>query len=96
MARPETPGWGANRSDLPAMNAAPREREVAECDKCGQIAPGRRRWMFYRWLETFPDPPARREFMCNRCLRMSRLYAAIGFLLIFIVVAALFSTLWLL
>ena len=45
--------------------------------------------MFYRPLERFPQPPIAREFFCNRCIKIMRIYAVIGFTLIGIVVAAI-------
>jgi hypothetical protein len=70
--------------------------ETAQCDRCGQVAEGRRRWMFYRPLERFPGQPVAREFHCHRCRRILRIYAAIGLGLLLAVVGGLVGvTLWL-
>lgn len=59
------------------------------CDRCGTFAEGRRQWMFYQGV------PAR-EFFCTRCRKILRIYAAIGFTLLGLLVAALAAVaLWL-
>lgn len=44
------------------------------CERCGDTAPGRERWMFHRPLLIFGprDLPVQREFYCHRCLRIHR------------------------
>ena len=51
------------------------------CDRCGTFAAGRRQWMFHQGV------PAR-EFYCERCLRVMRVYAVIGFTLLGLLMAA--------
>ena len=51
---------------------------TGECDRCGETAEGRYKWMIYRWFETFPDPPVARQFFCYRCLRTQRAYGLIA------------------
>jgi len=59
------------------------------CDNCGTFAAGREQWMFSS-LDTG------KRFYCFRCLTRMRLYAAVGFTLLAIVLLALIgSVLWL-
>jgi hypothetical protein len=53
------------------------------CARCGNFDSGRHRWMFYSG--SLP----KREFFCAQCLRRMRIYAWIGFSLLFALVAAL-------
>ncbi len=65
------------------------------CNRCGEQGAGTRKFMFYRWYETFPRPPVAREFFCFRCQRVMRVYAIIGFTLLgCLVLAILVATLW--
>jgi hypothetical protein len=57
------------------------------CDRCGAFAEGRRQWMFYQ------GSPAR-EFFCAHCLKVMRVYAAVGFTLLGLVLAALTAVVW--
>ncbi len=59
------------------------------CERCGRLAPGRRKLMFYRLLERFPESPIARDFFCFRCIRIMRLYAIIGFTLLAVVIGAI-------
>jgi hypothetical protein len=52
--------------------------------------------MVYRLAERFPESPVAEEFFCNRCLRMMRIYATIGFSLLAVLVGTLAGvTFWL-
>jgi hypothetical protein len=57
------------------------------CDRCGAFAEGRRQWMFYQ------GSPAH-EFFCAHCLKVMRVYAAVGFTLLGLVLAALTAVVW--
>lgn len=74
---------------------APTEADAAEltaCERCGEVAPGRRVWMFHSWLATFPDPAIRRQFICDKCRRRMRAYAVVGFLLLALLTGSLVAT----
>ncbi|MBB6430263.1 hypothetical protein [Algisphaera agarilytica] len=72
------------------------EVEEDDCERCGRHASGKRRWMFYRPLERFPQPPMVRQFFCDRCLRLMWVYAVIGFGLVWLLVGSLVGvTIWL-
>jgi len=59
------------------------------CSRCGAFGPGQRRWMFYKF-------GIEREFHCLRCMRIMRIYAWIGFSILFVIVAGLSAaTIWL-
>ncbi|MFK7789776.1 MAG: hypothetical protein AB8C95_09830 [Phycisphaeraceae bacterium] len=71
------------------------EQSEGHCERCRKFAVGRMRWMFYQPLERFPESPIVREFFCNRCIKIMRLYAVIGFTLVGIVVAGIAGvTIW--
>jgi hypothetical protein len=61
------------------------EIEIDACERCGEIAEGKRRWMF-------DNLGARREFYCFRCDRVRRIYGRIGLTLLLGLVSAL--TVW--
>jgi len=66
------------------------------CQRCGRQGEGRTKWMVHRFAESFPESPVAEEFFCNRCLRMMRIYATIGFSLLAVLVGALAGvTFWL-
>ncbi len=65
------------------------------CERCGELKHGKRKLMFYRWEGRFPQSPVARQFFCYRCLRIMRIYAAIGFCLLAVLVGSLvIVTLW--
>jgi len=67
-----------------------QEPDADYCANCGEFSSGRKQWMFYN-----RSLPAR-EFFCTRCLGRMRIYACIGFSLLFVLVAALFgAVIWL-
>ncbi len=53
------------------------------CARCGEFGSGRRQWMFHSG--SLPE----REFYCTGCLRRTRIYAWIGFSLLFALLACL-------
>lgn len=58
------------------------------CERCGEFGAGKSLWMFQQeWLP-------RKEFYCRRCLRIMRIYAAIGFSLLGTMVASAFVAAW--
>ncbi len=66
------------------------------CERCGEYRAGKLQWMFYSgWLARFPKLPIGREFYCFRCRRIMRIYAAVGFTLFAIILAAIIAaTIW--
>jgi hypothetical protein len=58
------------------------------CDRCGSYTWGRYRWMFHSG--TMP----RKEFFCNRCQRVLRVYAIIGLSLLAILLSGFVLALW--
>jgi hypothetical protein len=48
------------------------------CERCGMYREGRTKIMVYRVLEKFPASPIAKEFYCNRCLLVMRVYAIVG------------------
>ena len=60
-----------------------QEPDADFCASCGELTSERKQWMFYNH-----SLPAR-EFYCTRCLGRMRIYAWIGFSLLFVIVAAL-------
>lgn len=67
-----------------------------ECTRCGEQRAGRHRWMFYsNPLARFPEPPFGREFYCERCARIMKVYAIIGFVLVAAVITCIVgATIW--
>jgi hypothetical protein len=64
--------------------------DAGYCARCGNFGSGRRQWMFHSG--SLPE----REFYCTGCLRRMRIYAWIGFSLLFALVASLYGTvIWL-
>jgi hypothetical protein len=72
----------ATPDKMQGMSGEP-ELQADHCARCGEFGSGGQRWMFYN--NSFPA----REFFCRRCLRRMRIYAWIGFSLLFSLVAVL-------
>ena len=62
------------------------------CSQCGEMRPGKQCWRANRFLETFPEWPIRREFICHQCIRRERIYGAIavGAIIIALIALAVF------
>jgi hypothetical protein len=68
---------------------------VGTCERCGEYREGRSKLMIYRLMERFPASPIARQFFCNRCLRVMRIYAFVGFSLLVILLGSLIgAVLW--
>jgi hypothetical protein len=70
----------------------PDEPQIDYCERCGEAAEGKYKLMVYHSLFRLPG----REYHCYRCLKVMRIYAIIGFLLMALVVTALCITTFLL
>jgi hypothetical protein len=60
------------------------------CTRCGEVARGKRQWMFYS--SVLPV----KEFFCDRCLGVMRVYAIIGFSLLGLLLLAFGIAVWIL
>jgi hypothetical protein len=58
------------------------------CKQCGELAPGKAQWMFDS------DEPSVKEFFCDRCLGIMRIYAIIGFSLLGLLLLAFGIAVW--
>jgi len=76
-------------SGPPSLATLEREATPMEgcCDRCGAWAEGKAQWMFHQGV------PAN-EFHCERCWRIMRLYAAVGFTLLGLVLVGLAAAVW--
>lgn len=71
------------------------QSRVGTCERCGEYSEGRSKLMIYRLMERFPTSPVARQFFCNRCLRVMRIYAFVGFSLLATLLGSLIvAVLW--
>ncbi len=65
------------------------------CERCGEYREGRSKLMVYRLMARLPESPIAQQFFCNRCLRVMRIYAFVGFsLLAMLLGSLLIAVLW--
>ncbi len=68
---------------------------IGTCERCGEYRDGRSKLMIYRLMGRFPASPIARQFFCNRCLRVMRIYAIVGFSLLAMLLGSLVvAVLW--